>query len=386
MNTIRIKAKHNNTTRALTLRKDEDFVILQSRVTSVFALTAEPVLSYLDEDKESVVIGSDEELTLACKNNSLTVFVNSPAVNKTVDNENKRLERINNKIERIRAKMENADEKQQKKYQERISKLEEKKMAPTAQSVVQDKESKRVQRLTACVEQIRKKVVTAEGEKRTKLEQKLVKVQEKLNAPVDIERTIEENEFNERKKLIEEEQNQLEKVKPNKADKISRSIERIRSRIETVDNKKIQLEQKLVEQQQKLVDANTVGTNEVNCKQNKKREPMSELEKENKRLARIEKISRKLETAEGEKKIKLEQTLARVQEKLIKPVEKEEKEAIRAQKKLAKEEKQKQRQIAKLEKLEIRKRKREERRSDARQSSLVEITNQVSNAGVSARS
>jgi chromosome segregation ATPase len=333
MNTIRIKAKHNNTTRALTLRKDEDFGILQSRVTSVFALTAEPVLAYLDEDRESVVIGSDEELTLACKNNSLTVFVNSPAVNKTVDNENKRLERINNKIERIRAKMENAEEKQQKKLQERISKLEEKKMVPTAQSVVQDKESK---------------------------------------------------------KLIEEEQqNQLEKdkkVKPNKADKISRNIERIRSRIENVDNKKIQLEQKLVELQQKLVDANNVGTNEVKCNRTKKREPMSELDKENKRLARIEKISRKLETAEGEKKIKLEQTLARVQEKLVKPVEKQEKEAIRAQKKLAKEEKQKQRQIAKFEKLEIRKRKREERRSNARQSSLVEITNQVSNAGVSARS
>ena len=56
MNTIRIKANHNNTIRAFTLDISNavQYTALQNQIATLFSLSEAPALSYQDDEKDTV--------------------------------------------------------------------------------------------------------------------------------------------------------------------------------------------------------------------------------------------------------------------------------------------------------------------------------------------
>ncbi len=202
MNTIRIKAKHNNTIRAFTLDTSnaDQYTAVQNQIVTLFALSEAPTLSYQDDEKDTVLIGNDQEFALACgENKSLTVFVNGATNEKNSNScgerENKRLKRIDNRVERIHSKIEKSDGEKKKKLEKRLNKLQEEQIVSSLEHMGIDKENNGVQVeepkekhicrdrakcLNNRINKITIKMENASEEHKKKLEKRLAKLRQQL--------------------------------------------------------------------------------------------------------------------------------------------------------------------------------------------------------------
>jgi myosin heavy subunit len=285
MSTIRIKAKHNDVTRAFTLvpppldsnlANKEKLLDTQNRIAKLFSLSCAPTLSYIDEDNDSIVIGSDQELAFACNlSKTLTLQVQETI---TVPESKK----VEVKPQTTENEILNVGQEKRFKQHERRGKVDKELRSDV------DREQKRLKCLNARTERIRNKIEQAEGDEKTKLEQQLAKVEQKLTEL-----------GNETKKLDQEPMSEIDKENKKMA-RINSRIETITKKLETVDGeKKIKLEQKLAKAHEKLLEPASEKKQVKKSKEEKDEE--KRIAKEKRQLERQANKQKKLEEKEQKK-------------------------------------------------------------------------------------